>query len=399
MNLLVIVDRTWPSDHAFIEEVYAKRLRSFGHRVTIVMSQHEGTETLVRRWNNSVVVAVASQSKKHSRLQLMCETVALVRNRGYDVVLVRNLPLSALAASYLGNAPVAYQISHFKEETVTYLTRVRNQSWYRGTLKRTAARLGVILRQWVLSVAKLVLPVSEPMADALGERGQKEEDVAVVGLGANRVDVDKSEVARVRASYCSDDRTALLLYVGTLTRARHLEVLIDALVELHDSTQAQLLFVGSDKTGDGDEYLEGYARHRGVDEFVEVVGPVPREKVPVFIAAADIGLSHFPDHWIFEMNSPIKVMEYLAQGLPVVCSEQPEQARLVWECNAGLVVDSGSPREYASAITRVLSESWNRERIAKNFVRRRSYDNIVKTVNHHLVNIGNVVENGKSGGK
>lgn len=392
MNILVVVDRTWPCDHAFIEEVYAKRLRSFGHRVTVMMSQRNRRDALVRTWHDSILLTLGSRSSWVSRVQLMYGTAVLVGDRDYDVVVVRNRPLSALAGNCASDTPIVYQLSHFKEETVSYLTRVREDNWYSGSIRRIVARLGVSLRQLALSAAELVLPVSEAMMDALQEKGLSKQKMAVVGLGADHVDIDTREVRKVRASYCPDADTAMLLYVGTLTRGRHLEVLVEAVRKLQRTRQVSLLFVGEDATGDGDKYLEKYAEDRGLTDSISVVGPVPRTEVPVYIDAADVGLSHFPDHWLFEMNSPIKVMEYLAQGLPVVCSQQPEQACLVKGCEAGVVVQAGSPDEYASAISRVLDRTWDRSRISERFLNCRSYDKLAATLDKHLSKVKDMVK-------
>ena len=49
-------------------------------------------------------------------------------------------------------------------------------------------------------------------------------------------------------------------------------------------------------------------------------GSVPHHQVPEIISACDFGLSHLPDMFVHRHNFSLKILEYLACGVPVLAS-------------------------------------------------------------------------------
>lgn len=98
-------------------------------------------------------------------------------------------------------------------------------------------------------------------------------------------------------------RENVAVYVGGLEPIYHVEVLLDAAAHLDDWT---VVLVG---TGS----LEGeVARRAARSGGVEYLGTVPHEDVPGYLHAADVGVCLVDD------PHTLKVLEYLAAGLPVV---------------------------------------------------------------------------------
>lgn len=78
-----------------------------------------------------------------------------------------------------------------------------------------------------------------------------------------------------------------IIYIGTMSKARNLSVLIQAFSKVKNKRgDVKLLMVGD---GTGREDLEKLVAELGVKNDVLFTGQVPRSEVPNFIAAADIG--------------------------------------------------------------------------------------------------------------
>jgi glycosyltransferase involved in cell wall biosynthesis len=68
---------------------------------------------------------------------------------------------------------------------------------------------------------------------------------------------------------------------------------------------------------------------------------------------ACVGLSPLAPSKLTESTSPTKPLEYMALGLPIVCNDLPDQARIVAASQAGWCVEF-SAQEFASAILQCL---------------------------------------------
>jgi len=144
----------------------------------------------------------------------------------------------------------------------------------------------------------------------------------------------------------------VMLYHGTLSPNRGLQDAIRALSLLKGKyTDLVFLIVGD---GKGRQELEDLSVAMNLTERVIFTGKVPYIDVPKYVRTADISILPFPDITWWRVSSPIKLMEYLAMGLPIVATDIPAH-RWVSEQTSGveLAADS-SPENLASAVSHLL---------------------------------------------
>ena len=91
---------------------------------------------------------------------------------------------------------------------------------------------------------------------------------------------------------------------------------------------------------------------------VQWTGPQPFERLPAYLAAIDVGLVPY-DHSEFNVGSfPLKTLEYLAAGVPVVATDLPATRWL----GTDLVVIEDAPGPFAAAARRVARSRRDRGR-------------------------------------
>jgi glycosyltransferase involved in cell wall biosynthesis len=99
---------------------------------------------------------------------------------------------------------------------------------------------------------------------------------------------------------------------------------------------------------------------------VRYLGQVGRPEVLRAIDGAAVGLvlNHPTRNYVDAY--PTKMFEYMARGVPVVCSDFPLWARIVGDAGCGIAVDPRDPRAIAEAIRRLNAEPELARRLGEN---------------------------------
>ncbi len=198
--------------------------------------------------------------------------------------------------------------------------------------------------------ADLVLAVSEPLRrHVAGVRGTDNGTVVV----ANGCD----PALFPRPAPLDDGRStvAFLGHPRPWHGAERLPVLLAALADA--GCPARLLIVGG---GPGAEAVVEAARARGLGHAVEVTGPLPQDEAARRLLAATVAVAPYPADPFFYF-SPLKVVECMAAGLPVVTSDQGDLRRTL--DGTGLVVSPDDDRALCDAVLRLLRDAALRKRL------------------------------------
>jgi teichuronic acid biosynthesis glycosyltransferase TuaH len=87
---------------------------------------------------------------------------------------------------------------------------------------------------------------------------------------------------------------------------------------------------------------------------VHYVGAVPFEELPQWFARIDVGLTPYADTAFNRASFPLKTLEYLAAGLPVVSTDLPASRRLAEE-SAGIQL-AGDRQAFADAVVKSAAD-------------------------------------------
>lgn len=154
----------------------------------------------------------------------------------------------------------------------------------------------------------------------------------------------------VRREYGWDDRF-VVLYLGTLGMAHALDKVLEAARLLRDDRRIVFAFVG--------EGAEKDALRRRAGELelpnVQFIDAQPKDRVPSFYAACDLGLVSLRRAAIFEDVLPSKIFEYLAMERPIVLSVGGDAKALVEAARAGVYVPPEDPEALAQAVRRLAA--------------------------------------------
>jgi glycosyltransferase involved in cell wall biosynthesis len=162
---------------------------------------------------------------------------------------------------------------------------------------------------------------------------------------------DSPEVAHLRARLFPDGGPVILLYTrfAEFPYRWPLEV-FRRLLPAHPD--AHLLVVGAGFDGE-EERLLADADRAGIAARVVVTGRVAEEKVPQYLALGDVLLYPMADTLINRAKSPVKVLEPMLMGLPVVAHRVGQAAEFLGD--TGMLVEPGDLGGMARAASRLLT--------------------------------------------
>lgn len=157
-----------------------------------------------------------------------------------------------------------------------------------------------------------------------------------------------------------------ILYLGGINRERGLEVILKAMAEVkaqHPGARCEL--VGPVDTEDlGPEFSDLPAwLARGN---VRLRGKVPYEEVPAVLQQSAIALVPLLPTLNYTKAIPVKLLEYMAAGLPVIGSRFGYIKEIIGRNDCGLLVEPGDAAALAAAICDLLEQPEEALRLGQN---------------------------------
>lgn len=138
----------------------------------------------------------------------------------------------------------------------------------------------------------------------------------------------------------------VIVSVGELSRRKNHKIVIKALAQVTTSTPIVYIICG---TGDYKHELERLAKKLNTRRKVIFLGY--RQDITDILKVTDCFV--FPS---LQEGLPVALMEAMAAGLPVICSEIRGNKDLIEDSKGGLLVRSKNSREFANAIDRLSKD-------------------------------------------
>ena len=137
---------------------------------------------------------------------------------------------------------------------------------------------------------------------------------------------------------------------------------VRALLDLLPSQpEAHLTMVGLDKRDGSLSRTEAFIRQHKLEQRVNIVGPIEKKAVPAALQKADIFLNTSRID-----NTPVSVLEAMANGLCVVSTNVGGMPFMLEDENDSLLVAPDQSKEMAQAVKRLIEEPVLAERISRN---------------------------------
>ena len=157
------------------------------------------------------------------------------------------------------------------------------------------------------------------------------------------------------------ERQPLIVYVGSITRARGIEELVAALHRLPARLEARLALGGVFHPAQLEQAMQGKAGW----ERVSVKGWLDRRDVADLLAQARVGVVVLHPTQKYINSYPTKLFEYMGVGLPVIASDFPVWRQIVEEAGCGLLVNPLDVEALSEAMRWMLEHPAEAEAMGK----------------------------------
>ncbi|MBV6446078.1 MAG: hypothetical protein IFNCLDLE_02365 [Ignavibacteriaceae bacterium] len=268
-------------------------------------------------------------------LKFLCVvTVKLIFNK-YDFYIasdIYNLPVLSFFATFRGKI-----LFYDSRELFRYLAGLSGRQKVQKFLARLESR-------YITNCDKIVVTGEMDAESLIEDYGlPKEKFILLRNLPIHQENIKPFDL---RGYYKIPQDATILIYQGVVLRGRGLPILVDTLAEIGGKTY--LVIVGD---GDFRGETEQTAKEKGVSDRVIFTGSIPQEKILSYAAGADIGcalIENISKSYYYAL--PNKLFEYIAAGIPVLCSDLPQMKKVVESYEVGRVVNPGNLGEVVVAV-------------------------------------------------
>jgi glycosyltransferase involved in cell wall biosynthesis len=207
-------------------------------------------------------------------------------------------------------------------------------------------------------VAKVSIATNESFKQiAITRGGKRPEQVFVVRNCPNLATLRRGPV-RPEIKF---GKQFLVAYVGFMGPQDGLDLLLDSIehiVKNERRRDTHFMLIGG---GTMLPELQAIVVRKELENFVTFTGQVPHEEVVTYLSSADVGVAPDPKTSMNDNSTMIKILEYMAFGLPVVLHDLKEGRRSAGP--AALYASPNDPIEFAQKLSSLLDCSELRQQL------------------------------------
>jgi glycosyltransferase involved in cell wall biosynthesis len=324
-------------------DAITRRLAERGHEVHVITSRYKGSSQSGKR--GGVFVHRVFPANLRFAWYILFPIKALFAVKRIDPEFVQSQSLFAGIAGLLSKK----------------LLKKPYAVWGRGSDVYLSSPFARPIYARVMANADIVMALTNDMKTNMQKNYSR-----VINVIPNGVDLDpfnniNRDEARTRLNLPKDER--IIIFVGSLTLKRGVKkgvnYLIEAMKLIHERATSTKLLIAGD--GPAKKQLESLAGHLGINEFVQFLGRVERENVPLYLVASDV----FVLPSLSGEGFPNVVLEAMAAGLPLVTTDIEQLAEIVKQDVNGFLVEPKNPAQIAEKVLLLLNDAQLRARMSK----------------------------------
>ena len=260
--------------------------------------------------------------------------------------------LAALPVARKHRIPLVYEIRAFWEDAVVDQGRSQEGDLRYRLTRRSETR--------VLQHADHAFPICDGLRQDILERGIPEQRLTVIPNGVNPANFlpEAEKIAAIRQRFQLENRFCLGFF-GSFFHFEGIPLLIEAVDRLKQQIPEILLLL----VGDGEEagLAAEMVQQRGLSSHVILPGRMPHSEISACYHAVDAMVYARSSSRITELVTPLKPLEAMASGTPVIASAVGGHQELIQDGQTGLLFEPGNPEDLCNKLRQLYMNQGLRE--------------------------------------
>ncbi len=274
----------------------------------------------------------------------------MIEKENWDVVHVRSI-WEGMPAAFLKNErkfKLVYEANGFPSIELKY--HFPNLAQNKKLLNTLADE-----EKFCMETADAVITQSETTKEYIVSRSIPKEKITVIQNGT---------LVQTRQPEKKPFTPFHVLYMGTFSPWQGIKTLLDAVALLKNEPVMLTLLGGGRK--DLEKYWRKRARNLGILDRVTFYEGIPYGKLPALVQSHHCGVAPLEavDRNLEQGCCPIKIFDYMAEGLPVVASCIPAVEEILQDGKNALLHAPGQPQECAARLKTLLQNKHLYEKLS-----------------------------------
>lgn len=155
-----------------------------------------------------------------------------------------------------------------------------------------------------------------------------------------------------------------LVYIGRVSEEKGCTKIIEALKETKE--KFEMIFIGDGLKKNYMENLKKKSQELTNNSSIEFLGKIPHKDAINLLSEQKIGFSLLqPSNWRYVNSQPIKIFEYMVNGIAVIASNYPMISEIIDSSKCGILVNPLDEKEIAQAIDCLIKYPEKAEEMGK----------------------------------
>lgn len=355
-KILFLIDKKYPCNESFIEEVLSKRLGEYFKVFFLFNGKMKST-----KWNKGVNIffRISKVEKflfNNFKIRLILSVFYYlsfyIKKIKPDFIYIRNDFCFLLLAFFLKkNQRIIFQKSFPNEKFKIYKLKKRNDivSKVRIIIIKLKYRLLIKL----INKCDYFIPITKCYLKELNDDGVKNNHKILpfpLGFDEN-FKFNVKIIKKIRTQYKLANYYSFI-YIGVLDKERRIDTILDAFKEFQKFHDSKLIILAI-----GQEKNIMFVTNKILNDRIKnviLLSNLKRYDVYHFIHSVDYGLVPIPELDIYKISSPTKVVECLALNRPIITTNIPDCKYLINKTGLGIITNFNK-QEIKNSMVKIIN--------------------------------------------